>query len=70
MAVALPVRPFARTLVIEIAGQRRRLPITTSPFAIGRSDDCEAIIPDFRVSRLHAKIVQEGEQFRSEEHTS
>ncbi|HKT50279.1 MAG TPA: SpoIIE family protein phosphatase [Candidatus Angelobacter sp.] len=63
MAVPLPVRPFARTLVIEIAGQRRRVSITTSPFAIGRSDDCEAIIPDFRVSRLHAKIVQEGEQF-------
>jgi len=63
MAVPLPVRPFARTLMIEIAGQRRRVSINTSPFAIGRSDDCEAIIPDFRVSRLHAKIVQEGEQF-------
>jgi serine phosphatase RsbU (regulator of sigma subunit)/pSer/pThr/pTyr-binding forkhead associated (FHA) protein len=63
MAVALPVRPVPRTLVIEIAGQRRRVSISTSPFAIGRSDDCEAIIPDFRVSRLHAKIVQEGEQF-------
>jgi sigma-B regulation protein RsbU (phosphoserine phosphatase) len=63
MAVPLPVRPVAGTLVIEIAGQRRRVPINTSPFAIGRSDDCEAIIPDFRVSRLHAKIVQEGEQF-------
>jgi len=49
--------------VIEVAGQRRRVAINTSPFAIGRSDDCEAIIPDFRVSRLHAKIVQEGEQF-------
>lgn len=63
MAVPLPVRPVAGTLVIEIAGQRRRVPINTSPFAIGRSDDCEAIIPDFRVSRLHAKIVREGEQF-------
>jgi phosphoserine phosphatase RsbU/P len=62
MAVPLPVRPFARTLVIEIAGQRRRAAVTTSLFTIGRSDDCEAIIPDFRVSRLHAKIVQEGEQ--------
>lgn len=49
--------------MIEIAGQRRRVPINTSPFAIGRSDDCEAIIPDFRVSRLHAKIVREGGQF-------
>ncbi|HEU5414110.1 MAG TPA: SpoIIE family protein phosphatase [Candidatus Angelobacter sp.] len=63
MAVPLLVRPVAGTLVIEIAGQRRRVPINTSPFAIGRSDDCEAIIPDFRVSRLHAKIVREGEQF-------
>jgi serine phosphatase RsbU (regulator of sigma subunit)/pSer/pThr/pTyr-binding forkhead associated (FHA) protein len=63
MAVAFPVRPLARTLVIEVGGQQRRVPITTSPFAIGRSDDCDAIIPDFRVSRLHAKILQEGEQF-------
>ena len=50
-------------LIIDLAGQQRRVPITTSPFAIGRSDDCDAIIPDFRVSRLHAKILQEGEQF-------
>src|SRR5690242_10307461 len=63
MAVAFPVRPLARTLVIDMAGQQRRVPIATSPFAIGRSDDCDAIIPDFRVSRLHAKILQEGEQF-------
>src|SRR6185312_6479945 len=63
MAAAIPVRPLSRTLMIEMAGQRRRVLISTSPYAIGRSDDCDAVIPDFRVSRLHAKILQEGEQY-------
>ena len=63
MAAAIPVRPLSRTLMIEMAGQRRRVLISTTPYAIGRSDDCDAVIPDFRVSRLHAKILQEGEQY-------
>jgi len=63
MAVAIPARSLARTLVIELGGQRRRVAITTSPFTIGRSDDCEAIVPDFRVSRLHARIVQEAGEY-------
>ncbi len=63
MAVAHPVRPLARTLVIDSAGQSRRIAVLRTPFVIGRSDDCDAVIPDFRVSRLHAKIVQDGEQF-------
>lgn len=63
MAAAIPVRPLSRTLMIEMAGQRRRVLISTTPYAIGRSDDCDAVIPDFRVSRLHAKILQEGEHY-------
>lgn len=63
MAVALPVRPLARALVIESGGQTRHVPISGTPFVIGRSDDCDAVISDFRVSRLHARIVQEGDGF-------
>jgi phosphoserine phosphatase RsbU/P len=49
--------------MIEFAGQRRRVPISRTPFAIGRADDCDAIIADFRVSRLHARIVCEGDEY-------
>jgi phosphoserine phosphatase RsbU/P len=63
MATVLPSRQLTRALLIEAAGQRRRTPISQTPFTIGRADDCDAIIPDFRVSRLHARIVSEGDQY-------
>jgi phosphoserine phosphatase RsbU/P len=53
------VRPQEAALVVETAGQRRRIVVSRSPFTIGRTDDCDAVISDFRVSRLHARILNE-----------
>src|SRR5262245_35826386 len=49
-------------IVIETPGQRRRVVVTKLPFTIGRAEDCDAVISDFRVSRLHATLIAEGEQ--------
>lgn len=49
-------------IVIETPGQRRRVAVTKLPFTIGRAQDCDAVISDFRVSRLHATLVREGGQ--------
>jgi serine phosphatase RsbU (regulator of sigma subunit)/pSer/pThr/pTyr-binding forkhead associated (FHA) protein len=46
-------------LVIESAGQRRRVIVSKSPFTIGRAEDCDANISDFRVSRLHARLEKD-----------
>src|SRR5215472_2401297 len=54
------VRPQEAALVVETAGQRRRIVVSRSPFTIGRTDDCDAVISDFRVSRLHARILHEN----------
>jgi phosphoserine phosphatase RsbU/P len=51
------------TLLLEVSGNRRRLPITRLPFTIGRSDTCDAAIGDWRVSRTHANITFEGGEF-------
>jgi serine phosphatase RsbU (regulator of sigma subunit)/pSer/pThr/pTyr-binding forkhead associated (FHA) protein len=67
MATVLPSRQVVHSLIIEAQGQRRRVPISKTPFAIGRADDCDAIIPDFRVSRLHAKILSQGDQYSVED---
>ena len=51
------------TLLIETAGHRQRVAVSKTPFTLGRSDQCDAIISDFRVSRLHAKVLQEGADY-------
>ena len=58
MAVATK-HPQEVAIVIETGGHRRRIVVSRSPFTIGRTDDCDAVIADFRVSRLHARIVNE-----------
>ena len=50
-------------IVIETSGQRRRVAVSKLPFTIGRAEDCDAVIPDSRVSRLHARLIAEGEQY-------
>ena len=56
--------PKQISLIVEVSGQQRRVAVTTSPFTVGRSQDCDVVVPDFRVSRLHAKLVAEnGEHF-------
>lgn len=55
-------REFA--LVIETGGQQHKVAVRGSPFTIGRSQDCDAVIPDFRISRVHARLMTEnGESF-------
>jgi phosphoserine phosphatase RsbU/P len=64
MASAATIRPRELVLVIDTGGQRRRVAISKWPFTIGRAEDCDAAIADFRVSRLHARMEQtEGECF-------
>jgi serine phosphatase RsbU (regulator of sigma subunit) len=59
MATAPSTLPKPACLSIEVGGQHRRVDVTAVPFSIGRSEDCNASIPDVRVSRRHAQIVQE-----------
>jgi phosphoserine phosphatase RsbU/P len=64
MASAAPTRPREITLVIDAGGQQHKVAVQQSPFTVGRSQDCDAVIPDFRVSRVHARLVFEnGEYF-------
>jgi serine phosphatase RsbU (regulator of sigma subunit)/pSer/pThr/pTyr-binding forkhead associated (FHA) protein len=49
-------------LLIETAGHRRKVGVSKSPFTIGRAEDCDATIADFRVSRLHARLLSENGQ--------
>lgn len=49
---------------METGGQQHRVIVSSSPFTVGRSQDCDAVIPDFRVSRVHARLVSaNGEYF-------
>ena len=57
------LHPGEATLLIQAGGQQRRLAITKSPFTIGRAEECDATIADFKVSRQHAKLVFEGGEY-------
>ena len=64
--MATPVTSGTRqaALLVELGGQQRKLAISKPLFIIGRSDECDAVVPDFRVSRFHARIAeQDGEYF-------
>ncbi|HEU4414175.1 MAG TPA: SpoIIE family protein phosphatase [Candidatus Angelobacter sp.] len=50
-------------ILIDVAGQHRRVVIAKSPFTLGRSEDCDATIPDVRVSRIHARIETENNTY-------
>ncbi|HEY6308297.1 MAG TPA: SpoIIE family protein phosphatase [Candidatus Angelobacter sp.] len=63
MASAATIRPKEITIVIENASERRRITVAKWPFTIGRAEDCDAAISDFRVSRLHARLEREGEAY-------
>jgi serine phosphatase RsbU (regulator of sigma subunit) len=63
MAIAATPHTGEAALLIEVAGQRRQLVITKSPFTLGRADDCDATIADLKVSRQHAKLLNEGGEY-------
>jgi serine phosphatase RsbU (regulator of sigma subunit)/pSer/pThr/pTyr-binding forkhead associated (FHA) protein len=51
-------------LVITDSLGRRSVPIETGPFAIGRGSDNQLQLPDTRVSRKHAELVQDANGWR------
>lgn len=57
MASASSIRPREVSLLIEVGGQQRKVSVQHAPFTIGRSPDCDAVVPDFRVSRVHARLA-------------
>src|SRR5262249_41151612 len=60
MTSAAMTRPEV-LLLIETAGHRRKVAVSKSPFTIGRAEDCDAAIADFRVSRVHARLfIEDG----------
>ena len=63
MAIAATPHTGEAALLIEVGGQRRQLVISKSPFTIGRADDCDATIADLKVSRQHAKLLNEGGEY-------
>jgi sigma-B regulation protein RsbU (phosphoserine phosphatase) len=64
MIGAATIRPKEIVMIIETAGERRRVVVSKWPSTIGRAEDCDAAINDFRVSRLHARLEEaNGEHF-------
>ena len=58
-------RPYnVPKMLIKLLHQQNQLfPITTDVVRIGRSKDCEIILPNASVSRIHATITKEGDNF-------
>lgn len=63
MAIAATSHTGEAALLIEVAGQKRRLRVTKSLLTIGRAEECDATIADLKVSRQHAKLVMDGDDF-------
>jgi phosphoserine phosphatase RsbU/P len=52
--------PQQPALLIRVPGQNRRVALRGTEFTIGRSEDCDLILSDSRISRLHARLVEEA----------
>ena len=59
--------PSASLAVINPSGQRTRLLVDTAPFLIGRQPDNQLVLRDNRVSRVHARITREGDDYSIED---
>jgi sigma-B regulation protein RsbU (phosphoserine phosphatase) len=46
-------------LLIRISGQLDKVALSGAEFTIGRSEDCDLVLSDIRISRVHARIVEE-----------
>jgi len=46
-------------LLIRISGQHDRVFLSGAEFTIGRSEDCDLVLSDSRISRLHARLIEE-----------
>jgi sigma-B regulation protein RsbU (phosphoserine phosphatase) len=63
------VKP-AVLVVVNPSGNRSRAPIQTNPFLIGRHADNNLVLRDNRISRSHARIVLDGENYVLEDLSS
>jgi sigma-B regulation protein RsbU (phosphoserine phosphatase) len=64
IASTTPVSPGEAAILVEAAGRQQRVVVSKSPFTIGRLTDCDVVIADARVSRVHASLLSErGEYF-------
>lgn len=63
MAVAAKSHTGLAVLLIEVAGHQRQMVIAKSPLTIGRADECDATIADLKISRQHAKLLTEGNDY-------
>jgi len=57
--------PEMRSLSMQLIDgtSRRTIPIERFPFVIGRSTECDLMLPQTYISRSHARITREGEEF-------
>jgi len=53
----------ASLLVTDPGGSRQRVPVNPVPFQIGRQPESNLILRDSRVSRTHARILVEGQEY-------
>ena len=66
-SAAMPGPAPASLVVIDPSGHRTRVTIDAIPFQIGRQADKNLVIRDSRVSRVHARIVAEGDRYLVED---
>ncbi|HET9839960.1 MAG TPA: SpoIIE family protein phosphatase [Candidatus Angelobacter sp.] len=51
--------PSQPALLIRVPGQNRRVALRGAEFTIGRSEECDLVLSDNRISRVHARLVEE-----------
>jgi len=47
-------------LLVRVPGQNRRMALRGAEFTIGRAEDCDLVLSDNRISRIHARLVEES----------
>jgi len=66
--VAMKHRETAMLVLQRGSEAGRRWPLDrTRPLTIGRSDECDIVLPDRQVSRYHAQITWHGEHYQVED---
>ena len=56
-----------RLIVRDASGSEREVEINRTPFTLGRQSDNDLVLLDNRISRSHARIVQDAEGYRLED---
>lgn len=60
----------ARLLIQDAAGSVREVAIAKTPFTLGRQADNDVVLPDNRISRRHARIIQSVQGYALEDTAS